>query len=495
MPEHTIPPLDPDDEQLLRVAAERLVADVGATPPSTATSLARGARIARRRKTLRYSATIAIAAAIAAAIAVPLAIAGRTAGHLTPARPGATSPTHGQQPTPTSTAPTAPTPTAHTAYVYDSADGGTLVPIDLANDAAGTPIALSLSTGTVNDIAVTASGTTAYVAGTRQSPFANVIVPVDLTTGTVGDPIVLPVATSTVIKQIVLTPDGHRLYALTGGISTALIAVDLATHSTQAPIPLPTGGTGLAVTPDGRHAYVTDQEGVTPVDLRSGTVGSHILLGATGFSQVAVAPDGKTAYVVWWNSITNVSSLTPIDVATNTPGRSVRLPGVDDLLTLGPSGTTAYVGQLGSHGSHAALLPVDLAGHSVGTPIALPTADVSYLAVTPDGQRAYVSGFLNANGTSTGAVIPIDLKTDAVERPILMPSGYQAGPGGIVFSSSPPTPTSRPATPSTTTSLASTSAAVLSGHGVANVSFGESKSSTIAGLNPILGSPDKAPSI
>ena len=87
-------------------------------------------------------------------------------------------------------------------------------------------------------------------------------------------------------------------------------------------IPVGVGARGVAVTPDGKTALVTNggSDNVTPIDLTTAnnTPGLPIAVGDEPRG-IAITPDGKTAYVV--NSGTG--NVTPIDIATKTPGTAI----------------------------------------------------------------------------------------------------------------------------------------------------------------------------
>ncbi|MGA5824234.1 YncE family protein, partial [Kitasatospora sp. NPDC094028] len=73
--------------------------------------------------------------------------------------------------------------------------------------------------------------------------------------------------------------------------------------------------TGVAITPDGRHAYVTNEgdNTVSVIDTVTNTVTATVVVG-TGPFDVAVTPDGLHAYVT--NNGDNTVSV--IDTVTNT---------------------------------------------------------------------------------------------------------------------------------------------------------------------------------
>ena len=93
--------------------------------------------------------------------------------------------------------------------------------------------------------------------------------------------------------------------------------IDTATNTVAAAtIPVGTSPRGVAVTPDGKHAYVANviSNNVSVIDTSNNTVmGTPILVGDSPFL-VAVTPDGKHAYVT--NLTSNTVSV--IDTASDT---------------------------------------------------------------------------------------------------------------------------------------------------------------------------------
>jgi YVTN family beta-propeller protein len=109
---------------------------------------------------------------------------------------------------------------------------------------------------------------------------------------------------------------------------------------------------------------------VTPIDLATNIPGAEIEVG--GPLGIAITPDGKTAYV------TNVQSesVTPIDVATNTPGTEIKVgeePIGIAITPAKPTPTPTNEEQCKKGGWH------ELADHN-GTPFKNQGACVSYVA-------------------------------------------------------------------------------------------------------------------
>jgi YVTN family beta-propeller protein len=129
-----------------------------------------------------------------------------------------------------------------------------------------------------------------------------------------------------------------------------------ATGAVSAPIPVGAHPVGVAITPDGKHVYVTNNNNgtvgsVSVIDTATGAVSYiHVTVGIP--EMVAITPDGKYAYV---NKGT--AQVTVITTATGKKSRPIPL-GTDPFETRNLIGGQAR-------------------------------------AVTPDGKHAYVAHFNN----------------------------------------------------------------------------------------------------
>ena len=113
---------------------------------------------------------------------------------------------------------------------------------------------------------------------------------------------------------IAITPDGKHAYVANEADNTVSV-IDTATNMVEAAtITVGIDPIGVAFTPDGTQAYVTNigSNTVSVIGTASNTVVATVLVG-TGPLGVAVSPDGKRAYVV--NHGTNTVSV--ITTATN----------------------------------------------------------------------------------------------------------------------------------------------------------------------------------
>jgi DNA-binding beta-propeller fold protein YncE len=318
-----------------------------------------------------------------------------------------------------------PTVAATTAFVTEA---GELVPINLATDQPGTPIAVPTSANLYGSPAAVVSpdGTVAYVLSLPTPTRAGVeetgpsLVPVNLATGRLGRPITFR---ATVVRQgagaptfaiagTAITPDGKTVL-IADAADNALIPIDVETGRSGRPIPLPSEPAvnsfilgvqetyvpsqvspigSIGITPDGETAYVTDGYAVIPVDLLRNRAERPI----TGFddaSSIAVAPDGKTAYVTnpyCWQSLST-------DLCVKKPSHPI----------VEPNGRI----QLGAAGDHVTV--VDLQTNTIARELDVgKVAQPTGIAVAPDGSAIYVTyGQYSAMG---GDVSVIDAETGKV---------------------------------------------------------------------------------
>jgi DNA-binding beta-propeller fold protein YncE len=112
-----------------------------------------------------------------------------------------------------------------------------------------------------------------------------------------------------------------------------VIPIDTATNTPGAPIPIGRSAGLIAVTPDGRTAYVTSDESiVVPIDTATGTPGAPIRVGVTGPGLhdqpdgIAITPDGRTVYVTLFSVVDrHFGTVIPIRAATNKVLPSIRV--------------------------------------------------------------------------------------------------------------------------------------------------------------------------
>lgn len=191
------------------------------------------------------------------------------------------------KPIPVGAAPTAITisPDGSTAYVTQAfADDD--IPINTATNQAGAGI---LNTYNGFASAITPDGSTLYTPNFNDNGVATLDPATDArgSVAALDDP-----------EGVAITPNGATAYVSydntfsSNANKASLLPIDTATGTPRTPIALDTSAAeGIAITPDGGKAFVTDQLSgtVTPVDLASSTAGTPISLGSSGTNPVAIA--------------------------------------------------------------------------------------------------------------------------------------------------------------------------------------------------------------
>ncbi len=98
-----------------------------------------------------------------------------------------------------------------------------------------------------------------------------------------------------------------------------VVPITTATNRAGKPIPVASGPMVIAITPDGRTAYVSGTLGVTPISVATNTAGPPIRAG-TATGSLAITPDGTTVLAGARTTVT------PISTATDTAGHPI--PGI-----------------------------------------------------------------------------------------------------------------------------------------------------------------------
>ncbi|HET7017027.1 MAG TPA: serine/threonine-protein kinase [Streptosporangiaceae bacterium] len=280
---------------------------------------------------------------------------------------------------------------------------------------------------TAKIISQPAAQSTAYVA----SAGTGTVTPIDVATGHAGTPI----RVGDGADAIAITPDGKTAFVAnygSNGSGNTVIPIDVATGHAGSPIRVGNGPDAIAITPDGRTAYVANygnQDGngdtMTPIDVATGRAGTPIKVG-NGPWAIAITPDGKTAFVANYGA-NNGNTVTPIDVTTGRAGTPIRVGDGPDGIAITPDGETVYVASHGSSGS-GTVTPVDVATGRTGTPIKVGAGPWG-IAITPDGKTAYVANYGTSGGGHT--VTPIDAATGHAGAPI------QVGKGPVAIAITP----------------------------------------------------------
>jgi YVTN family beta-propeller protein len=231
--------------------------------------------------------------------------------------------------------------------------------------------------------AIAAAQPIAYVANSGSNTVATINVGTASMTGSVTVP--------TGPSGIAVTPDGSTIYvsSLNNGEVTALNA---ATHAVIATVKVGTSPTHVAINPAGTLVYVVDQGSnqISAINHSTKTLAATIPVGNHP-TAVAFSPDGSRAYVTnaWANTISVINpSLNEVIATFGTATAPMDV-------AVSPDSQTLYVACVGNSAvgvySNAGSLITTMTGFSY--PVAI--------ALTPGGTRAFV---VNENSSSVSVV-------------------------------------------------------------------------------------------
>ena len=145
-------------------------------------------------------------------------------------------------------------------------------------------------------------------------------------------------------QAIAITPDGKTAYVANSGSGT-VTPIAVVTDAAGPAITVGTDPQAITITPDGKTAYVANSGSgtVTPIAVATGLAGPPIRVGAYPRA-MALTPDGRTLYVLNWEG----GSVTPIATGTDRAGRPIRVGSFPFAIAIAPGGRTAYVANYGS---------------------------------------------------------------------------------------------------------------------------------------------------
>jgi serine/threonine-protein kinase len=220
-------------------------------------------------------------------------------------------------------------------------------------------------------------------------------------------------------EGIAVTPDGRSTFVVDNA-AAAVDVIDNATGAVRRTIPVSVSPTDVAVSADGKAAYVTTTDGGALIAL--GTRGVDKAVSVDGAAQsLALSVDGRTAYVT--DSVGNC--LLVVDTAGFTVTRRIPVGSTPDGVALSPDGRTAYVVDI----EDDALSVVDLAAGAVVATIEVGQRPIS-VAVDPDGRTAYVtnneSDSVSVIDTGSRSLVGSVEVGPAPEAVVMAPDGSRA---------------------------------------------------------------------
>lgn len=270
-----------------------------------------------------------------------------------------------------------------------------------------------------------AAGGVAYVS--RQD--ANSLTGIDVATGAIGAPV--PVASGP--GEVAVSPDGRRAYVLVlndpnSVVDNRLAVVDTASATVIASLPIGHYPRSIAVSRDGTRVYVANFGAeITVVDATTNTLTGADLLAPilNMLMDVAVSPDSARLY--WTENNSGPTGPRPGAVAVYTIATGgVKRIAINDpgTITLSPDGTKAYVTNVkASPGGFSVL---DLTNPAAAA-VPVPGGQDVQIAVTPDGTRLYVADHDANTVTVRSAANPAAVVTTI---PITAPGAIAVTPDG-----------------------------------------------------------------
>ncbi len=288
--------------------------------------------------------------------------------------------------------------TAYVARPLAGLLGGAVTPVATSTGQSGGPISIS---GRPLAVAITPNAQTAYVVapsitnctvGVRSDS----VFPVALSTGAVG----AGIKVGHCPMGVALSPNGTTAY-VTNFLSGTVSVIDTRTNRVEATLPGGDDPEGIAISPNGQRAYVTDPDtgSVRVLNLVSGRLGPRIAVGGSP-EGIAVTPDGSTIYVA--NPARG--EVEPINASTGAVGHGIPAGlGVGDV-AVSPDGSTVYA----TNAIFGTVVPIATATNGAGSRIVVGGSPTS-VTFAPDGATAYVTEPLR------GKLVPIETATGTVE--------------------------------------------------------------------------------
>ncbi|MGD0710430.1 MAG: beta-propeller fold lactonase family protein [Bacteroidales bacterium] len=206
---------------------------------------------------------------------------------------------------------------------------------------------------------------------------------------------------------------------ITNSYSNSVTAIDVATDTIKATIPVGTYPFGVSVSRDGSKVYVTNWTAntVNVINTATNTVTDTITVG-NGPVGISVSPDGHKVYVA--NQHENTVSI--INTAADTVMATIYVGSQPYGISVSPDGHRVYV-------ANSADNTVSVINSAVDTVMAVITgvSNPTGVAVTPDGSKVYIANWNNSS------VSVINTTSETVIKSITVgvkPQGISVNPDG-----------------------------------------------------------------
>jgi YVTN family beta-propeller protein len=233
---------------------------------------------------------------------------------------------------------------------------------------------------------------------------------------------------------IAISPDGKKAYVTNSGNfsvpGNTVSVIDTATNRVTATVKIGNNSYGVATSPDGKKVYVTSEDGVSVINTITSTVTATIKGSSDGtigvYGLIAVAMGGSKVYAE-----NDAVSLGIIDAATNNVSSTVDVGGTfPNGIAVNKDGTKLYVSTGGAADAGYGVSIIDTATNSYIGDVALPIKDPMYrpsdVAVNPADTKVYTTW-------SDGTVSVTDVERNTVIASVPVgdfPEGIAVSPDG-----------------------------------------------------------------
>jgi YVTN family beta-propeller protein len=218
--------------------------------------------------------------------------------------------------------------------------------------------------------------------------------------------------TGGVVVQSASTTYGY----VANGDDNTVSVIDTATNKVTATVPVGSGPSKVAITPDGTKVYVTNvgSDDVSVIDTATNKVIATVPVELWP-SEIAVSPDGKKVYVANEGGFISGKSISVINTTTNTVIATMDLGKRPLPIVITPDGKELYVSYIDSN----TLDVIDTATNKVTFTFGGIGSFVN-LAITPDGKKVYA---VNSDSYSDVLVIDTFAKKEIARIPVGNSSG------------------------------------------------------------------------
>jgi YVTN family beta-propeller protein len=233
---------------------------------------------------------------------------------------------------------------------------------------------------------------------------------------------------------VAITPNGEFAYVTDEGAPGVASVISTSTNAVVATVPelSPNGEvpSGIAITPNGEFAYVTQQGNhggsISVINTSTNTIVATLPVVGAQPIDVAITPNGEFAYITDSTlSQSSEGSVLVVNTSTNTVVATVPVGNLPaDGIAITPNGEFAYVpgGACADGGTENCVSVIGTSTNTVVATVAVGSDDSQDIAITPNGEFAYVTNINNA------AVSVINTSTNTVATTVsLLPELYSSG--------------------------------------------------------------------